>query len=98
MKIDTIPKIENYISDVLLSSPSIPLGVNVVRLAAVQDEEGITSMARSIVVRYTGSSVNIEQKIPVVITRTMTFEIIISDILNTTLYLLFAVYLIRRRQ
>jgi hypothetical protein len=78
MKLDTIPKLESFIADALLSSPHIPLGVNVVRLASVQDEEGITAMARSIVIRYTGSSVNIEQKMPVVITRSMTFEIIIS--------------------
>ena len=78
MRIDTIPKIETFLSDILLSSKHIPLGVNVVRLASVQDEEGITAMARSIVVRYTGSSVTIERKLPIVITRTMRFEIILS--------------------
>ena len=78
MRIDTIPKIENFLSDILLSSKHIPLGVNVVRLASVQDEEGITAMARSIVVRYTGSTVSVEQKLPIVIIRTLRFEIIIS--------------------
>lgn len=78
MRIDTIPKIENFLSDVLLSSKHIPLGVNVVRLASVQDEEGITAMARSIVVRYTGSTISMEQKLPVVIVRTLRFEIILS--------------------
>ena len=79
MRIDTIPKIETFLSDVLLSSKHIPLGVNVVRLASVQDEEGITAMARSIVVRYTGSTVSVEQKLPIVIVRTLRFEIILSS-------------------
>lgn len=78
MRLDTIPKIEQFIVDALLSSTNIPLGVNVVRLAALEDEEGITRMARSIVVRYTGSTVNVEQKVPVVTTRTMSFELIHS--------------------
>lgn len=78
MKLNTITRIEQFLVDALISSEHIPLGVNVVRLAAVEDEEGIARMARSIVVRYTGSSVNVEQKVPVVSTRTMTFEIIHS--------------------
>jgi hypothetical protein len=75
MRLDTIAKIEEFITNALLSSSLIPLGVNVVRLAATQDEEGIARMARSIVVRYTGSSASIEKKVPLVITRTMTFEL-----------------------
>ena len=75
MRLDTIAKIEEFITNALLSSSMIPLGVNVVRLAGTQDEEGIARMARSIVVRYTGSSSTIEQKVPLVITRTMTFEL-----------------------
>jgi hypothetical protein len=78
MRTDTIPKIENFITDVLLSSKYIPLGVNVMRLAAVQDEEGMTAMARSIAIRYVNSTISVEQKTPIVITRTMTFEVIIS--------------------
>ncbi len=75
MRLDTIAKIEEFITNALLSSPMIPLGVNVIRLAGTQDEEGIARMARSIVVRYTGSSASIEKKVPLVITRTMTFEL-----------------------
>jgi len=75
MRLDTIAKIEEFITNALLSSSLIPLGVNVIRLAATQDEEGIARMARSIVVRYTGSSASIEKKVPLVITRTMTFEL-----------------------
>ena len=78
MRLNTITRIEQFLVDALISSEHIPLGVNVVRLAAVEDTEGIARMARSIVVRYTGSTVNVEQKVPVVSTRTFTFEIIHS--------------------
>ena len=79
MKLDTITKIEQYLTDVLLSSPQIPLGVNVIRLAATTDEEGIATLARSIVVRYTGSSVSVKQRQPLAIERTMKFELIHSS-------------------
>ena len=59
MRLDTISRIEQFMTDALLSSPLIPLGVNVIRLAATEDEEGIAVMARTIVVRYTGSTVNV---------------------------------------
>ena len=75
MRLDTISKIEQYMADAIMSSRQIPQGVNVIRLAATNDEEGITQLARSIVVRYTGSNVVTENKVPMVITRTMTFEI-----------------------
>ena len=78
MRLDTIPKIEQFIVDALLSSEQIPLGVNVMRLAAMEDDEGIARMARSIVIRYTGSNVNVENNVPVVLTRAMEFEIIHS--------------------
>ena len=41
MRLDTISRIEQFMTDALLSSPLIPLGVNVIRLAATEDEEGI---------------------------------------------------------
>ena len=65
--------------DSLLSSPQIPLGVNVIRLAATTDEEGIAALARSIVVRYTGSSMSIKQRQPLTIERTLRFELIHSS-------------------
>lgn len=61
--------------DALLSSPNIPLGVNVLRLAADYDTEGVTAMARSITVRYVGSDANTIRDIPLVITRTLSFEV-----------------------
>ena len=51
-------------SDALLSSPQIPLGVNIVRLAGTSDEEGITALARSITVRYIGSTLSLQQTQP----------------------------------
>lgn len=79
MRLDTITTIEQFIADALLSSPQIPLGVNVIRLAATTDEEGIAALSRSIVVRYTGSSVSVKQRQPLSIERTMKFELIHSS-------------------
>ena len=79
MRLDTITNIEQFMTDALLSSPQIPLGVNVIRLAATTDEEGIAALARSIVVRYTGSSLTINQRQPLSIERTLKFEVIHSS-------------------
>jgi len=79
MRLDTITKIETFMADALLSSPQIPLGVNVVRLAASSDEEGLTHLARSITVRYTGSALNMEQTQPMSIYRRMTFEVTLAS-------------------
>ena len=78
MKLNTISRLEQFLTDALLSSELIPLGVNVIRLAATTDEEGITSLSKSIVVRYVNSSCSLVQKVPLVTERTMTFEIIHS--------------------
>lgn len=78
MNLNTISKLEQFITDALLSSEVVPLGVNVVRLAATTDEEGIASLARSVVVRYVNSSCTVTQKHPLVIERTLTFEVIHS--------------------
>ena len=75
MRLDTITRIERFIQDALLSSPQIPLGVNVVRLAADYDTEGIAAMARSIVVRYVGSDASSVREVPLVLRRTLTFEL-----------------------
>lgn len=65
-------------SDALLSSPQIPLGVNVVRLAGTSDEEGITALSRSISVRYTGSSISSDSRQPMALYRTMSFEVTLA--------------------
>ena len=78
MRLDTITKIEQFLENVLLSSERIPLGVNVVRLASTTDEEGITAMGKSIVVRYVNSSVVVTNRVPMSVERTMSFQIIHS--------------------
>lgn len=79
MRLDSITKIERYIANVLLSSPLVPLGVNVVRLADVSDEEGLLQMVNSMVVRYTGSNGNTVQRSPLTREETMTFEVNIAS-------------------
>ena len=65
-------------TDALLSSTLIPLGVNVIRLAATEDEEGIAVMARTIVVRYVSSSVTVTNLSPLATERVMTFEVTLA--------------------
>ena len=64
--------------EALLTSPQVPLGVNVIRLADTYDTEGITAMAYSIVIRYTGSNAQVIREVPQVINRNLTFEITLS--------------------
>ncbi len=75
MRLDTITKIERFITDSLLSSVQIPLGVNVIRLADDADTEGITAMTYSIVVRYVGSQAQLVREVPLTMRRTLQFEI-----------------------
>lgn len=78
MELRSITKIEQFMANALLSSPLVPLGVNVVRLADVSDEEGILQMVNSIVVRYTDSSVNVVNRSPLAMERTLNFEVNIA--------------------
>lgn len=61
--------------DSLSTSTLIPVGVQIVRLADDLDAEGIMSNVNTIVVRYTGSSVNAKQKTPLVYEKDMSFTI-----------------------
>ena len=79
MRLDSITRIERFMANALLSSPLIPLGVNVLRLADISDEEGILQMANSIVVRYVGSSEEVERQAPLTILRTMSFEVNVAS-------------------
>jgi len=79
MKLDSITKIERFMANALLSSPLIPLGVNVLRLADVSDEEGILQMANSMIVRYVSSSEEVERQAPLTILRTMSFEVNVAS-------------------
>ena len=79
MRLDTITRIERFISDAILSSTQIPEGVNIIRLAATQDEEGIANLARTITVRYTGSDVTLQSLMPLTQDRRMSFEVILAS-------------------
>lgn len=79
MRLDSITKIERFMTNALLSSPLVPLGVNVLRLADVSDEEGILQMVNSMVVRYVSSSEEVERQAPLTILRTMSFEVNIAS-------------------
>lgn len=61
--------------DALIASPLIPISVNVLRLADVIDKEGVVSQTNNIVVRYTGASNNVKNRIPMVFERSMRFEL-----------------------
>ena len=75
MELSTITRIEQYICDALIASPLIPISVNVLRLADVIDKEGVVSQTNNIVVRYTGASNTVKNRVPMVFERTMRFEL-----------------------
>jgi hypothetical protein len=74
LQISTITRIEQFLCDALIASPLIPIGVNVLRLADVIDKEGVVSQTNNIVVRYTGASNTVKNRVPMVFERTMRFE------------------------
>lgn len=76
MEQNTLIKMETFIANVLRNSPLISGDINVVTLADTQDEEGIVQMARSITVRYTDSSSTVFRKSPMVLARSINFELI----------------------
>lgn len=60
--------------DALIASPLVPLSVNVIRLADVIGKEGVVQQTNNIVVRYTGASNTVKNRIPLVFERTLRFE------------------------
>jgi hypothetical protein len=74
LELSTITRIEQFLCDALIASPLIPIGVNVLRLADVIDKEGVINQTNNIVVRYTGASNKVKNRIPMVFERTMRFE------------------------
>lgn len=75
MELNTIQRIEQYLCDALIASPLIPLNVNVLRLADAIEQEGVVQNTNNIVVRYTGSSDTVKNRIPMVFERRMSFEL-----------------------
>lgn len=76
--LNSITRIEEYIVNSLLASPDVPLDVNVVRLADAPEKEGVIVFAKSISVRFTGSNTETINQQPLVIQRTLDFELEIS--------------------
>jgi hypothetical protein len=62
----TLTRIEQYICDALISSPEIPLNVNILRLADAIDKEAVVQNTNNIVVRYVSSFFNVKSRIPLV--------------------------------
>lgn len=75
MELNTISRIEQFIVDALVASPLIPISVNVLRLADAIENEGVVQQTNNIVIRYTGSSNTVKNRIPMVFERSMTFEL-----------------------
>jgi hypothetical protein len=75
MELSTITRIEQYMVDALVASPLIPISVNVLRLADAIENEGIVQQTNNIVVRYTGASNVVKNRIPMVFERQMSFEL-----------------------
>lgn len=74
MELSTLSRIEQFMVDALIASPLIPLGVNVIRLADVIGKEGVVQQTNNIVVRYTGASNTVKNRIPLVFERSLRFE------------------------
>lgn len=75
MELNTVTRIEQYMCDALIASPLIPISVNVLRLADVLSNEGVVQQTNNIVVRYTGANLSVVNRIPMIFTRSMTFEL-----------------------
>jgi len=98
-KINTIHSIEKFIENVLVSSPLIPLAVQILRLSDVIENEGVVNQANTIVISYAGTSTTSKQREPVVTEKNISFELkyicqsyLSNDGYNFALSLLEAVY------
>ena len=81
-----VAQLEEFMVNVLTSSPLIPLGVNILRLADTLDNEGVVQSTSNIVVSYSGSSSNLKNRDPYVIEKSYSFKVTVTaqDYLNTT--------------
>ena len=75
MKLDTISRIEQFLCDALIASPLVPISVNVLRLADAIENEGVVNQTNNIVVRFTGSSSNVKNRIPLMYEKVLNFEL-----------------------
>lgn len=81
-----VAKLEEFMLNVLTSSPLIPLGVNILRLADTLDNEGVVQSTSNIVISYSGSSSNLKNRDPYVIEKSYSFKVTVTaqDYLTTT--------------
>jgi hypothetical protein len=81
-----VTRLEQFIVDVLVSSPHVPLGVNVMRLADTLDKEGVVQSSSNIIVSYKGGSSNIKNREPLVFEKSYIFSITFNcqDYLTTS--------------
>jgi hypothetical protein len=75
LELSTYTRIEQFMCDALIASPLIPISVNVLRLADAVDREGVVQQTNNIVVRYTGASNTVKNRIPMVFERRLRFEL-----------------------
>ena len=75
MELSTYTRIEQFLCDALIASPLIPISVNVLRLADAVDAEGIVQQTNNIVVRYTGATNTVKNRVPLVFERRLNFEL-----------------------
>lgn len=82
----TISQLETFMVNALESSPLIPLGVNILRLADTLDKEGAVQGTSNIVVSYSGSSSNLKNREPYVIEKSYSFKVTVTaqDYLSTS--------------
>jgi hypothetical protein len=75
MELTTYSRIEQFLCDALIASPLIPISVNVLRLADAVDAEGVVQQTNNIVVRYTGATNTVKNRVPMVFERRLNFEL-----------------------
>ena len=75
MELSTYSRIEQFLCDALIASPLIPISVNVLRLADAVDREGVVQQTNNIVVRYTGATNTVKNRVPMVFERILNFEL-----------------------
>jgi len=75
MDLNSLTRIEQFLCDSLISSPLIPLGVNVLRLADAVENEGVVTQTNNIVVRYVNSTSNVKNRVPFIYEDVLNFEL-----------------------
>lgn len=81
-----VVKLEQFMVDALTSSPLVPIGVNVMRLADTIDKEGVVQSSSNIIVSYSGGSSSLKNREPLVFEKSYIFKITFNcqDYLNTS--------------